>query len=55
VADESDESDEWEGYSSAFMFPSEDEPCTCEHLPHEHDYSSCAIDNCTCQAYWEHT
>ena len=53
-----DEDDIWEDYSSEFMFPSEDEPCTCADQGHDatqHGYSGCEVEGCTCQAYWQHT
>jgi hypothetical protein len=43
--------DNWEDYSSEFMFPSEDEPCTCDHESVEHGYSSCDAPHCPCLAY----
>jgi hypothetical protein len=58
-----DGDDIWEDYSSEFMFPSEDEPCTCPvgndgypiHDATQHDYSSCTVEDCDCEAHWEHT
>lgn len=47
--------DGWEDYSSEFMFPGEGGECTCDHLPHEHNYDSCEVDDCDCDAHWEHT
>ena len=53
--EEDEEVDSWADYSSQFMFPSEDEECTCEHETFEHDYNSCTVEGCDCKAYWAHT
>lgn len=29
-------------------------PCTCKHSEDEHDYGSCGIGGCDCQAGWEY-
>ena len=51
----SEDGDSWGDYDSAFMFPSEDEPCTCDHEPVEHGYGGCEVEGCPCLAYWGHT
>jgi hypothetical protein len=50
-------SDDWEGYSSEFMFPAEGTECICadDHDATQHGYDSCQVDGCPCPAYWEHT
>ena len=50
-----DYEDSWDDYSSAFMFPGDDQECTCEHETIEHGYGSCDVDGCPCEAHWEHT
>lgn len=50
-----DYGESWDDYDSQFMFPGEDDPCTCDHETVDHDYDSCAIEGCPCEAHWEHT
>jgi hypothetical protein len=45
----------WDDYSSEFMFPGDDRECICVHDATCHDYASCTVDGCPCEAYWEHT
>jgi hypothetical protein len=44
----------WDDYSSEFLFPADDAECTCDHDATDHDYASCAVDGCLCEAYWQH-
>ena len=55
MASEEDGGGSWDGYSSQFMFPAEGTECSCEHETVYHDYASCGVDGCPCEAYWEYT
>ena len=50
-----DSEDSWDDYSSEFMFPGDDHECTCDHETIEHGYGSCDMDDCPCEAHWQHT